>query len=568
MKSNSSTTHIGNRGEYLLSNLRISRGLSLLILAIVFPALGNESVSLSNGKVTLPDSSLWRSLPVDMHYRDIDSAEKFQMVQAGYPTLPIRSALGGKSGSYLTKVTLSPSKTGQYFVMINANFIDTGIASYSSKSQQANVTVFSQLADGETPQILHFQGFAVQAERNNPIELWVLIEAKQFPTPVSISIFDAASFYTFQIYNNGLSIAAITTMILLALLALLAFLSTRKRVALTCAGYLGLHGVGWAAASGLIDDLFDMSINSSYWGMKLFPFAIACAAQFVSDLFDCKSNHKKLFRFMRWLSVTSVALGIAMWFLPFTTAFLISHIIAMFWVVVTLAVGIGMLKLKDFRAKYFLTGNLLYSSSLGYYVGAHSQYFGDLPYSESVVVIALSLDCICILLCLAEWFKLQQVEFNRNYYLSRTDAMTKLGNRFALTEYVTQLSGFYVVVYVDLDGLKTVNDKKGHQEGDKLIVETASLMQQSFYPRGGIFRSGGDEFVSILKAKSAADTQELTNKARSLMLTISEELSKTWYSAGVSFGIATSLECDSAKACISLADKRMYRYKSTHKKMN
>ena len=560
-------TFIGDRDYFLLSYLQCLRALCFFSLAVVFPVLG-EVVDLKNGKVTLQDSHIWRELPASIELANIASATLLQPLQTGYEHLPIAPSLGGESGSYITKLLLKPSADGRYFVVINANFIDIGLSAYVSGSQtRPQIEVFSQLADDATPHLLHFQSFAIQVNESETVELWLVIKAKQFPTPVSISFYDPATFYEYQIYNNGLSIAAITTMTLLALLAILVYLSTKKRVALTCAGYLGLHGIGWAAASGLLDDLFNIPTNSTYWGMMLFPFAIACAGQFVSDLFDCPSNHKKLFRFLRVFSVISVVLGVTMWFLPFTTGFLISHLLAMVWMILTLSIGVTMLKIRDFRAKYFLTGNLLYSASLGYYISAHSHYFGELPYSESAVVVALSVDCICILLCLAEWFKLQQIEFNRNYYLSRTDAMTKLGNRFALSECIEQLNGFYVVVYVDLDGLKTVNDRNGHQEGDKLIVETARLMQRSFSHRGSVFRSGGDEFVSILHAQSAPELEELTKSCRSHMDALSYELSQAWRRAGVSFGIATSVECDSAKACIFLADKRMYQYKSINKKM-
>ena len=143
--------------------------------------------------------------------------------------------------------------------------------------------------------------------------------------------------------------------------------------------------------------------------------------------------------------------------------------------------------------------------------------------------------------------------------------MTQLGNRFALNESVTNLEEFYVVVYVDLDGLKMVNDKKGHQEGDKLIIKTANLMKQSLSAYGGVYRSGGDEFIALLNSHSVAETEELEAKAWRIMETLSAELGRTWQWAGLSFGIATSLEESSVYDCISLADKRMYTYKASNK---
>lgn len=531
-------------------------------------AQAEDGVPLGVGKIVLQDVELWRPVPPEINLSSIDNVDDFESLQQAYETLPVSSSLGAESGAYLTKLVLQPSRSGRYFVVINANFIDVGIASYVQAEQQTpTFEIFSQLADDTTPHLLHFQGVEIQAQSDKPIVLWVLIAAKHFPTPVSLSIYDSAAFHKFQIYNNGLTIAATTVMSLLALLALLVFVSTRKQVALTCAGYLGLHGIGWAAASGLVDDMFNIPINSTYWGGILFPFAIACASAFVSDLFDCKANHQSLFRTLRVFRLASTAAGLTVLLLPFSIAFLISHLLAVVWVILSLTIGIAMLKLRDFRAKYFLIGNLLYSFSLIYYTAAHSQKFGDLPYSELTVVFALSVDCICILLCLAEWFKLQQIEFNRNYRMSRTDEMTQLGNRFALTECVMQLKGYYVVVYVDLDGLKTVNDRAGHQEGDRLIIETARLMQQSFSRKGNVFRSGGDEFVGILHSPSELKTEELTQFTLAQMRAISIALNNKWQGAGVSFGTATSAECSTANDCISLADKRMYQYKSINKKM-
>jgi len=530
--------------------------------------LAEDDLRLSVGKQIVQDTHLWRQVHPDIDLSGIDNAAAFKRLRQDYEALPASSSLGAMSGAYLTKLVLLPTRSGRYFVVINANFIDVGVVSYTQPQQQTpTFEVFSQLADDTTPHLLHFQGVEIQAQFNKPIVLWVLIAAKHFPTPVSLSIYDPAAFHEFQIYNNGLTIAAITIMTLLALLALLVFVSTKQKVALTCAGYLGLHGIGWGAASGLIDDMFNISINSTYWGVMLFPFAIACASEFVSDLFDCKVNHKKLFRILRTFSIASLGVGLVMWLLPFSTAFFLSHLLAVMWVVLTLTIGIKMLKLRDFRAKYFLTGNLLYSLALVYFTAAHSRNFGDLPYSELTVVFALSVDCICILLCLAEWFKLQQIEFNRNFHMSRTDELTQLGNRFALSECVTQLKGYYVVVYVDLDGLKTVNDLAGHQEGDRLIVETARLMRQSFARSGDVFRSGGDEFIGILNVSSAEKTEDVTKFAHARMQATSIVLNKEWPGAGVSFGTATSVERSTANDCISLADKRMYQYKSKNKKM-
>lgn len=565
----------------MLSYIHISV-LYFFLLLVAAPVFGKQAVVLVDGKSTVVDANLWHQLDETVDASTDESLSALKSIEevfenASYEDLsyekpffekaPVMPTLGGTSGRYFTNVTFDIARQGQYFVIVNANFIDVGLASYTTSNQPApRLQVFSQSDDDATPPLLHFQAISLHtATDDERVELWLVIGAKQFPTPVSVTILDEEHFYRFQKVNNGISLAGITAMLILALLAMLIYTGTRKRVAITCAGYLGFHGVGWAAASGMLSDIATLSVNSSYWGMLLFPFAIACAAQFVSDLFECKTEHKKLFKFLNGLGVVSLVLGISMWFMPFTFAYLLSHLLAMLWIVTTIAVGVGMIKQHDFRAKYFLAGNLLYSLSLGYYIAAHSQYFGELPYPESIVIFALSLDCLCILLCLTEWFKLKQKEFNRNQYMSRIDSMTQLGNRFSLSECVQQLADYYVVVYIDLDGLKRINDEHGHDEGDKLIIKTASLLQQSFYALGDVFRSGGDEFVGVLQASSAMDTQDVAEKALALMSEVSNDLGKQWSDAGVSFGIATSLETKMPAECISLADKRMYQHKAKSK---
>lgn len=71
-------------------------------------------------------------------------------------------------------------------------------------------------------------------------------------------------------------IVVIIIMILLVLLVILVYLSIKKWVVFMCVGYLGLYGIGWVVVLGLFDDLFNIFINSIYWGMMLFFFVIVC----------------------------------------------------------------------------------------------------------------------------------------------------------------------------------------------------------------------------------------------------------------------------------------------------
>lgn len=537
----------------IFSSIKLSV-LLLLFSSVLHFSYAEEIRVNDNSPLIISDVHLWREMPKHFSKKDIESLRKL------YETQPSLDSISQKSGTFFTKIEINTSDRKEWFIVPNANFVDLGLGIYWSDFQSQTIQKsFSQLNDSSAPHLLHFQTLEVESEVKK--EIWLIISAKKFSNPVSLAIYTKAQFYQFQMFNNSLTIISITVMVLLSMLSLLTYFGTFQRVAITCAGYLGFHGLGWAAASGLLDDIFDLPANSTYWGIYIFPFALAFAGQFASDLFETRSNHLKLNKFLSGLSLVYLMNGFLMWVLPFSSSFIISHLLATSWVLVSTVIGIKMLNLKDFRAKYFLFGNLLYGSSLVYFVMAHSNIFGELPYPELTVVSALSIDCVCIILSLSEWFRIKRTEFKENYYLSRRDSMTNLGNRYALTEEISELKGDFIISYMDLDGLKSVNDTLGHASGDELIVKAGKYLSDSFENLGKVFRVGGDEFVIIIKVSSSKHIASIVEKANSLSLEVSSKLTKVWQQAGLSYGICTSIEQDSPSRCLSLADKKMYLMK-------
>jgi diguanylate cyclase (GGDEF)-like protein len=65
----------------------------------------------------------------------------------------------------------------------------------------------------------------------------------------------------------------------------------------------------------------------------------------------------------------------------------------------------------------------------------------------------------------------------------------------------------FMLVYADVDGLKAVNDRLGHQEGDLALVRTAEVLRATFRQSDIIGRLGGDEFV-VLAVEAADDTDQ------------------------------------------------------------
>lgn len=87
--------------------------------------------------------------------------------------------------------------------------------------------------------------------------------------------------------------------------------------------------------------------------------------------------------------------------------------------------------------------------------------------------------------------------------LAHTDALTGIANRMAFTEYENNIresvSEDILLVQLDINFLKKVNDEYGHVEGDKHIAAAASIIHHCFSEYGRVFRTGGDEFIATVE---------------------------------------------------------------------
>jgi diguanylate cyclase (GGDEF)-like protein len=87
------------------------------------------------------------------------------------------------------------------------------------------------------------------------------------------------------------------------------------------------------------------------------------------------------------------------------------------------------------------------------------------------------------------------------------DSLTELPNRLAMTEHLQRIeergTGAVAVIYLDLNGFKTVNDRLGHRAGDTVVITTAARLRDQCRDRAFVARVGGDEFVAIIDGEGA-----------------------------------------------------------------
>ena len=120
------------------------------------------------------------------------------------------------------------------------------------------------------------------------------------------------------------------------------------------------------------------------------------------------------------------------------------------------------------------------------------------------------------------------------------------------------------LLIVDVDGLKAVNDSRGHAEGDILLREMSALIASSLRQQDLLGRWGGDEFVALLLDCDATVAAEIAERVR---LTVVNGLAEKWAGSGAcSIGGATRLAAgETFDATLVRADAALYVAKQTGK---
>lgn len=152
--------------------------------------------------------------------------------------------------------------------------------------------------------------------------------------------------------------------------------------------------------------------------------------------------------------------------------------------------------------------------------------------------------------------------------LASTDPLTKVSNieRFYHELTLLQASGGrYVVLILDLDELKSLNDSHGHQAGSTAIQAVANVLRNVTRGTDTIARYGGDEFVVILREADRVGAQIVTNRIRTMLA--AEKLPQAPdVVLSVSIGVAVSGEDGlTSEELLSIADEAMYTEKRARK---
>jgi len=110
------------------------------------------------------------------------------------------------------------------------------------------------------------------------------------------------------------------------------------------------------------------------------------------------------------------------------------------------------------------------------------------------------------------------------------------------------------ILVVDLDNFKQVNDTKGHDEGDRVLVDTADILRTCTRTADLICRWGGDEFVVFLPHTEPRRARQVANRMRAM----AEERAN---GVTLSIGVVAGLKGEMLVEGVKRADQAMYRAK-------
>ena len=149
---------------------------------------------------------------------------------------------------------------------------------------------------------------------------------------------------------------------------------------------------------------------------------------------------------------------------------------------------------------------------------------------------------------------------------SNTDELTQCFNRRAYENDLYSGQDVseenFVIVAMDVNGLKRTNDSLGHDAGDELLVGAAECMKQSFGRYGRIYRTGGDEFVAMI----LADTHQLEELKREFGLLVDHWSGELVKKISVSCGYVARRDFPDIPVAemAKIADRKMYECKARY----
>lgn len=195
-------------------------------------------------------------------------------------------------------------------------------------------------------------------------------------------------------------------------------------------------------------------------------------------------------------------------------------------------------------------------------------YISNNPLSSNITWIAVATQSIVFNLALFD-------RFQNLHAVAEQDELTRVGNRYAGTNYLTESFLNYrmgslspAVIFFDLDRFKQVNDSYGHAVGDEVLIRVVAAVQANVRETDRIFRWGGDEFVLVCHGLSQLHAEEVCRTIDAAVRKLQFRANGQKFGTFISMGMAWfEPEDDSFTEALKRADRHLYKEKKHNRNL-
>jgi len=175
------------------------------------------------------------------------------------------------------------------------------------------------------------------------------------------------------------------------------------------------------------------------------------------------------------------------------------------------------------------------------------------------------------LVCARYTLDTQAQELDKTRKEARTDQLSQVGNRKAFNEALNyrlskwkRLGSNFVLVIIDVDHFKWVNDTHGHLAGDCVVNGVGTLLTKFQRPNDYVARYGGDEFALLLENENLESTIDLCEKIRTAAETENFSAASADERVAITFsmGLAVVKDGDTPESLVCRADAKVYEAKN------
>lgn len=142
---------------------------------------------------------------------------------------------------------------------------------------------------------------------------------------------------------------------------------------------------------------------------------------------------------------------------------------------------------------------------------------------------------------------------NRRSFRQRLEAMIAAVERYGDPA---------AMLFIDLDGLKGINDRFGHRAGDQALIQVAGILVSNVRKSDFVARIGGDEFAILLERADEQGARDMAKRIVESVTGAQFRIGGNCLPLSVAVGVGAIIAGDEPDAVIDRADKEMYRVKA------